>query len=364
MIGYPRQPVFSRFRPRCERLEERAVPTAGHLDPTFGYSGVLIDNVRFQAATEIALPDGKYLAAGTTESIYQTDFAVARFNADGSVDTTFGKGGFATLDFDNSSDNVDDVVALSDGKILVLGSTGKVANNVFTQKPLLVRFNADGSLDTTFGNGGTLTLKPAVAGSNPQRLLLQPDGKLMVMSVVFDSLQNKLTLVRLNPDGTLDTSYGNNGVAQPNVPISYGVVAQGLADGRILIAGAALYGDAVAMIRPDGTLDPTFGTAGVQDLTNIIYPHALAVQGDGKILVAGESSSSLLSTPNDFVVLRLNGNGSADTSFGTGGRVQTDMQQTLSSATAIAVLSDGKILVGGVSSHNYALVYYPVDFAS
>src|SRR5262249_10884833 len=123
------------FRPRCETLEERAVPTAGHLDSTFGYSGVIIDYVRFQSATEIALPDGKYLAAGTTESIYQTDFAVARFNADGTVDTTFGKGGFATLDIDNSSDNVNDVVLLNDGRILVLGSTGKVENNVFTVKP-------------------------------------------------------------------------------------------------------------------------------------------------------------------------------------------------------------------------------------
>ena len=81
----------SPFRPRCERLEERCTPTAGHLDPTFGYGGLRVDNVRFQSVTEIALPDGKYLAAGTTESIYQTDFALARFNADGTVDTTFAK---------------------------------------------------------------------------------------------------------------------------------------------------------------------------------------------------------------------------------------------------------------------------------
>src|SRR5262245_30497589 len=112
-----------RFRPHCESLEERAVPAAGQLDPTFGSGGQTTSYIRFQPTSEITLPDGKYIAAGTTESIYQTDFALARFNADGTLDTSFGKGGYGSLDFDNSADVVNDVVLLSDGKILVVGNS-------------------------------------------------------------------------------------------------------------------------------------------------------------------------------------------------------------------------------------------------
>ena len=344
----------SPFRPRCERLEDRCTPTGGHLDPTFGYGGVRVDNVRFQSVTEIALPDGKYLAAGTTESIYQTDFALARFNADCTVDTTFAKDGLASLDFNNSSDLVNDVVLLQDGKILVVGSTGKVVDNVFTEKTALARYNADGSLDTTFGNGGTVVGDAIFVTGFPQRAFLAPDGKIVLVGVSFVSSQYQLTLARLNPDGSVDSTYGNNGIARPNAPITYTFVAQGLGDGRILVAGPSSPGNSIALIRADGTLDPTFGAGGVA-LLNDINPHVIAIQGDGKILVAGDYYST--TTSSNFAVERLNADGSADSGFGTNGRVQTDFHQTISSATAIAVLPDGKILVGGQSLHDYPIIY-------
>src|SRR5262245_10492733 len=96
----------SRFRPRCVRLEDRLAPAAGQLDPTFGSGGFVTTSVRFQTAAEVPLANGQYLAAGITESLYFTDFALARFNADGSLDATFAKGGYAGLDFDNSYDTV------------------------------------------------------------------------------------------------------------------------------------------------------------------------------------------------------------------------------------------------------------------
>src|SRR5262249_39774332 len=128
--------------------------------PTFGSGGFVTTSVRFQPAAEVPLPNGQYLAAGTTESLYFTDFALARFNADGSLDTTSAKGGYAGLDFDNSYDTVSDLVVLPDGKILLVGSTAKSINNVYTQQFAAARFNADGSLDTGFASGGLFVLDP------------------------------------------------------------------------------------------------------------------------------------------------------------------------------------------------------------
>jgi uncharacterized delta-60 repeat protein len=361
-----RMPIETRkFRPRCDALEERLAPAAGQLDPTFGNGGFVTTNVRFQPADEIALPDGKYLAAGTTESLYFTDFVVARFNADGSLDTTFGKAGYSGLDFDNSSDNVSDLVRQADGKILVVGSSSKTVGNLYKQEYAVARFNADGSVDTTFGNSGKVTLD-LDSGSNEydqlRTAIVQADGKIVLVGLASQAgAISQITLVRLNPDGSRDVGFGNNGSARLGPAYAVAAAAQPLRDGRMLFVSTNSNIDAptsmLIMVRANGTLDTTFGNSGLVPLSGI-NPNTIAIQSDGKILLAGGLSGFIFRSP-DFVVERLNADGSIDNSFGVNGRVVTDFHQNSDTANAIAVQPDGKILVGGSSQDN-SYVYPPI----
>jgi uncharacterized delta-60 repeat protein len=248
---------------------------------------------------------------GFTDAPDGGDFALARYNADGSLDTTFGTGGKVTTGFGAFSIDVAFGVALQpNGKIVVAGYTA--ASDVVADFAV-ARYNADGSLDTSFGTGGKVTtdfggfdLAPAVA--------LQPDGKIVVAGWTEDIFfaGADFAVARYNPDGRLDAGFGTGG----KVTTSFGAFgcATGVAlqpNGKIVVAGNttdAVGGEDFALARynANGGLDAGFGTGGkvTTDFGGDDFANGVALQPDGKIVVAG---ATFLTTDYDFAVARYQG---------------------------------------------------------
>ncbi len=253
--------------------------TDGSLDASFGTNGKA--RTRFgldgAAARGIAVqPDGKIVAAGFARK----SFAVARYNPDGSLDTSFGSDGkVRTRLLDRpSSQSASSVAIQADGKIIVAGAAYAGRKDYVA----VVRYAPDGSLDAAFGSGGR-AITPT--RGDVHDLVVQPDGRIVVAG--------ELRLVRYNPDGSLDTSFSEDGVATTRVR-PHGVAIQ--ADGMIVVAGSPRqepFTFAVARYDPAGTLDTSFGSEGsattdFPGFDDLAYD--VAIQADGKIVAAGTTS--------------------------------------------------------------------------
>ncbi|HET8676489.1 MAG TPA: hypothetical protein VFO63_11915, partial [Blastocatellia bacterium] len=189
----------------------RVLAAAGDLDTTFGNGGKVTTDFfgLLNEASDIALqPDGKIIAAGYTQTFTtDDDFALVRYNTDGSLDTTFASGGTLTTDFFGGSDQVNAVALQPDGKIVVAGYT--VSPSRFTDFAF-ARYNSDGSLDSTFGVGGKVAVSFLNTFSQATDLALQTDGKIVAAGHAFHSgdFTFAFALARLNQDGSLDPSFG------------------------------------------------------------------------------------------------------------------------------------------------------------
>jgi uncharacterized delta-60 repeat protein len=298
------------FRPCIERLEDRTTPSAGLLDPTFGAGGTVLSNTGMgvQKLTNITLqPDGKLLASGWVgASQQQSSFAAVRYNADGSPDTSFGNGGLATVNFNGLSGppiNFEGAMAIavqpgSGGKILLAGSVWTSKGPEFG----VVRLNPNGTLDTTFGakgSGGKVTVSPGLGTGEDSDMAVLPDGRF-----ILAGMSGPITLARFNANGTLDTTFGNKGV----VVSSDSVNSQGID----------------------------------------FHAVRVALDASGRIVVSGTAPGTL----REFLVARFNANGSPDTTFGAAhtGVVTTDIPGSVApgdNAYALALQGDGKIVVGG-----------------
>jgi uncharacterized delta-60 repeat protein len=276
----------------------------GSLDSTFGGDGKVVTN--FASATDWAFsvalqPDGKIVAAGISRVVGQTtfDFAVARYNQDGSLDATFdGDGRVVTPIAEGSDDAAFDVVVQSDEKIVVGGYANEYG--------VLVRYTAGGVLDSAFGAGGKVVV------DTPTRyaygLALQKDGKILTTGTPGFSI------ARFNPDGSVDTSFGQGGNA--TAPFDTDASSQGVAvqsDGKIVAAGNGPHGHnfVVARFKPNGQLDTAFSSDGMAEsvlggpLGSDIVSDA-GIAPDGKIVVAGGSRTTS-DGPFDFAVVRYLG---------------------------------------------------------
>ena len=326
----------------------------GALDRTFGNGGKVVAALDPGGDGLSALafqPDGKIVVVG---SVIHNNFLLAiitaRFNPDGSLDQTFGTNGSVETTFGDSSAEGNDVILQADGKIVVVGFTGAGSytdNNNFA----LVRFNPDGTLDQTFGDGGKVKSNAGQATS----VALQSDGKLLVGGTSASS-RNGFMLARYNSNGTLDTSFGTLGMVTTQIgfgdAFSFGIGL--LSDGRIVLAGYSEttqdHDFTVACYTSNGTLDQTFGNGGIvaTDFTGNTddIPYTLAVQPDNKIVVGGHSG--IYPTFN-FALARYTTAGQLDQTFGSGGKVLTPVaHDSLGYALAIA---GGKItLAGAVAS--------------
>jgi uncharacterized delta-60 repeat protein len=346
----------------------------GDLDPTFGTGGIVTTDFgnTSDAGEEVAVqPDGKIVVAGTRGQ----DFAVARYNADGSLDTTFGTGGLVSTDlYGNSADRAAAMALQPDGKIVLAGNTAVNLVSEGTQDFALVRYNSDGSLDTTFGTGGKVrtdfnTGQPEGAVS----VAIDSVGRIVAVGATFVQFQGRdFAIARYNPDGSLDTTFDGDGrvtsLSTTNFDGAVDVAIQ--SDDRIVVFGFFVTTEsnfALARYNTDGSLDTTFGGTGVV-VTNFggdaVNPFAVVIQPDGKVLAVGDTFANNPSSNWDFALARFNADGTPDASFGVGGQVTTDFN-VVDRITDVALQADGKIVGTGLSSPGsgiaIALTRYEAD---
>jgi uncharacterized delta-60 repeat protein len=368
----------------------------GSLDSTFGSGGkVTTDFGGNDQAVAVAIQtDGKIVAAGgtcanaalgcdvLTGSGY--DFAIARYNTNGTLDSSFGTGGKVTTDFHGGMDIATSLVIQPDGRIVVAGSACTDSSMMCALSGgvqfALARYNSDGSLDSAFGTGGKITTTVRNFGSI-LALALQADGKLLAAGLAFGQPDSDFELVRYNSDGSLDATFGAGGKVNTDFNSSGGTALNDAAvalaiqpDGKIIAAGASetntpdfFYNWSIARYNQDGSLDGSFGTGG--KVTTALsgkddQAGSVMIQPDGKILVGGMAggfvtiSTNALSvidqgsaTGSDFALARYNTNGSLDTSFGTGGKVTTDFFGS-SDAARFVLQPDGRVVAAGFARHS------------
>src|SRR5437879_8498063 len=185
----------------------------GSLDGAFGTGGKVITAIGIGSAGSalVLQPDGKLVAAGYTYNGTSTAFALVRYNASGSLDTSFGTGGKVTTPIGSIDDEAFALVLQPDGKIVAAGYTS-VANSIAFA---LVRYNANGSLDASFGTGGKVTTPIGSVDDEVFALVPQPDGKLVAAGCTSNATNTAFALVRYNANGSLDTSFGREGRVTP-----------------------------------------------------------------------------------------------------------------------------------------------------
>jgi len=399
------------FRPGVEELEDRCLLSAGALDPTFGngagYVTTSINNNADYAHNALIQPNGDIVALGRASTSTGAELYAVRYNLDGSLDTSFGSGGIALASLGsgtaigpysalypagtaNAGEIVQEGAYNSQYQILVryntngtldssFGTGGEVmtafpgmsgvasvgggvvvtsseqivalSDNTSTNNQFaLARYNVNGSLDATFGQGGYVIVSTGSANAGGV-LLQQPNGDLIVSygnNGVWD-------LYRFNANGTLDTSFGDQGLvttavnSDPQSAVLY-PNAGTPNDGQIVLVGAPTNGKVpLARYNANGSLDTTFGTGGLMQTPISIVGVDAALDANGRIVISGSGSNNGV---NSIAVARLNVNGTVDATFGAGGLVTTNIGGT-AFGYAVAIYpnagtgTDGDIVVVG-----------------
>lgn len=382
-------------------LATPANAAVGAIDTTFGTNGFATTAVGTwaAAAADIVQPDGKIVTAGQAEINGTNVILATRMNANGTPDATFGTNGVVTVAV-GASAGVDSGAALvrqSDGKLVIVG-TGATSTGMHFAA---VRLTSSGARDKTFGTNGVTTV-PIGSYSIANAVVVQSDGKIVVAGGAIMGSDPRYAVVRLTSKGVVDTSYGTRGIVTPPVSgTAWGMVLQsdgkvvlggqvtsgtrpyaavrlttsgaldssfdadgirlvdvgdggmciGIAlqsDGKLVLTGAAdtASGSVIGTIRlrPDGSLDPAFGTGGVATFPGNGV-NAILVQGDGRIVLTGVGASAV----------RLLSNGPLDTTFGAGGITFATIG-TNDAANGVAFTADGRVVMSGAATINGRIV--------
>lgn len=336
--------------------------TAGSFDTSFGASG--IGKICFTPITTHNVygcdrqSDGKIICSTYTGTC---DFELVRFNNDGSTDTTFGINGVQIHnDLPLANNYIQGMIIQPDDKILVMGLQ-QAGNNYYWVERLL----PNGDLDTSFNSTGYNIITLGTPQDRGTCIALQPDGKILLGGTSGSTAQY-FTMIRLTTTGAFDTTFGTNGVVQtlfPDSPQSWGTCIAVQPDGKIVMGGFAQTGStspfefAVARYMPNGTLDTTFGTNG-KVVTDIVPTDSdqitdMSLQPDGKIVVIGVGGSN---TVGMMTVVRYLPNGALDTSFADNGIVS--FSNSYSYSPSVALQTDGKLVFGGGGNGVFAIYRY------
>src|SRR6266699_706229 len=341
----------------------------GDLDPTFGTGGMVTTDINHSTdiANAVAVQaDGKLVVVGQTykqNDFSDEDFVVTRYNPDGTLDTTFGRGGKVRTDFPGLAAVPSSLVIQPDGKIVVAG--GAFPLFTFLGDFKVVRYKPNGALDTSFGDGGIVTTT-FPEGSYAFDVALQPDGKIIAAGTVFvdfnpgDMSDTDFALARYNPNGSLDTTFGNGGTVSTDFfgmeDDAFSVLIQ--PDGKIVAVGSAnnpasYYDFAAVRYLSNGTIDTTFGVAGKVTTDfgdqNFDRARSAALQPDGRIVAAGFAISQNGGVQN-FAVARYTSSGVLDTTFSRDGKTEIDFGNCCQSANKVLLQSDGKIVTVGYAN--------------
>jgi uncharacterized delta-60 repeat protein len=339
--------------------------TDGSLDTSFDGDGKVTTafGLYWDSSYAVAVQaDGRILVGGFS-SQWATDFALARYNSDGSLDTSFSGDGKVTTDIGGFWDQAYALAVQSDGKVLLAGMAS--GNPSSTSDFALVRYNSDGSLDSSFAGDGKLT---STAGYNEQILnavTVQSDGKILAAGYGRgeDYRETDFIFLRYNIDGSLDASFDGDGIVTLDTgryDAAKSVSAQ--ADGKIVVVGSDSSGSFLRRFNDNGAFDAGFGVGGRAAIAFVSsdYGKSLTLQPDGKILVTGSFGS-------DLALARYNSDGSPDTAFGINGIATTKTSSSYDSGNAVVVEADGKIVVAGGryndddSDTTFVLVRYNAD---
>lgn len=323
----------------------------GTRDTSFGINGVVRTTIFFEtynlssiAWDLIIQPDGKIIAGGGVErgnfippnTFYYISPAVVRYNQDGSLDTSFGGGdGIVTPLLDGISTYGYGVDLQADGKIVI--ADGRFG---------IIRLNADGSVDTTFGANGIARTNFGPDDVSARNLKVQTDGKIVIIGSYRPFGQALLLAVaRYNTDGSLDTTFDGDGKLTASIADGGGNALVFQPDNKMIVQMSYR----LVRLLPNGAFDTTFGNGGIASIpANFSYALEVALQPDGKIITAGVANW-VYSPPNgDFAVVRFLPNGSPDTTFDGDGVAIIDMLPE-EGANAVAIQPDGKIVAGGSS---------------
>lgn len=320
----------------------------GSLDPEFGTGGIVLSDFGsgdfFYAA---ALDKNRNIIA--TGYGNDGDFLTARYLPDGSPDESFGTNGIVFTDFFNGEDYANALALQADGKI-VAGGTGINPNTPEGSGFALLRYNSDGSLDTTFGDRGKVLTQIGPGWDEINGLVVQPDGKLVVGGCTMDIPGNKLCIARYDPDGALDPSFGSGGIVLDSFNSGHNEVRwiSLLPDGRIIIAGRGGQDQGIARYHADGSPDSTFNGTGKLMIDPAVGCNSLSsgvIMADGKLMTGG--SGRLSTNSSNFLIGKINPDGSIDTTFGENGFVKKGVTYGPSGVYSMASTPDGSLIAAG-----------------
>lgn len=352
---------YVRVSPEENGLFAARYTTAGVLDPTFGTGGIVTTHLGdYGTGYAVTLQDdGMIVAAGYCNIGSDQYFVLVRYTTAGVLDAAFGAGGIVKTAV--ASDPVAHAVAIQeDGKIVIAGySYGAATGTNVT----MARYTSAGVLDASFGVGGIVVTPISDEGDYAHTVLIQDDGKIMIGGGgKTPDEEFFFAVLRYNADGTLDTSFASDGVAAKTMSTysAEGAAMRVQADGSFVVAGYADVDDvgcfAMTRFTAAGELDATFGTGGVvtTPIGEWASANALAIQADGRIVLAGTAT---VDSDDRFALARYTSNGILDPSFGTAGTLTTAIGDT-STANALAIQADGKAVTAGGSDSVAALARY------
>jgi uncharacterized delta-60 repeat protein len=331
-----------------------ALAAPGDLDPSFNGSGLLslrVGDHEGSATAVVQQTDGKLVLAGwgRLNGSDNEDFIVMRVAEDGTRDSTFGTNGVASADFTGFRDSANAVIQQSDGKLVLAGEAG---GGLDPGKIALARFNTDGTLDSTFGSDGrTLVDLGSGTGSRAVDLAQQPDGKLVVAGATYSGESSRLVFARFNTDGSLDTTFGTGGTTSVDFGSGTSSWAEDLAqqpDGKFVAVGAVDgpggSNFAIARVSANGAPDLSFDGDGLLAVEIAGTAMSVDIQPDDKMVVAGYAFPG--GTYRSATLLRVNENGSLDNNFGASGKTIVDLGNQ-SDLNSIVVQADGKLAATG-----------------
>lgn len=319
----------------------------GTLDESFGEEGLVSTEFGSYKSAIKALalqPDGKIIAAGSAynNGAYHR-FAVARYHTDGSLDESFATNGKLVGNYPDEKMTIESVCIQPDGKII---GVGIIYNNYYNSEFFMVRLLPNGDMDTSFGFQGLIS----IGGATVNAVRVQPDGKIVAAGFrYFDNNTRDMVVYRFNANGVLDAGFGNSGVYQTSIgarDFATSLCIQN--DGKILVGGTifnASYSDfCLLRLLPDGSRDMTFGLEGIASFD---YGHndevtSVCVQPDGKIIFSGFTGDE--DNNYQFALMRINANGSIDHGFGNDGFLTGEGG---SLGRTVDLEADGRIVIAG-----------------